>query len=70
MPLKKGKSKKVIGDNIKELIGAYKNRGKIGSSKPKNEKDAMKQAAAIAYSKSNECIDFKTIVLNIIKEIE
>lgn len=49
MPLKKGKSKKVFGANMKEMVGSYKETGKIGTSHPKSLKEAMKQAAAIAY---------------------
>lgn len=50
MPLKKGKSKKVISSNIEELLHEYKKEGKIGTSRPKSMKKAQKQAAAIAYS--------------------
>jgi hypothetical protein len=39
MPLKKGSSKKVLRENIKELVGSGRNK---------------KQAAAIAYSKQRE----------------
>jgi hypothetical protein len=54
MPLKKGKSKKVISLNIKELLHSYKKNGTIGTSHPESMKQAQKQAAAIAYSKSRE----------------
>ena len=50
MPIKKGKSKKTIQSNIKELIGSYESTGKIGTSKPKSKKKAIKQAIAISYS--------------------
>lgn len=70
MPLKKGKSKKTISKNIKELVDTFKKKGKIGSSNPKNIEDARKQAAAIAYSKASESIDFNSIVSDIIKETE
>ena len=43
MPLKKGKSKKVISDNIEE-------KGTIGTSSPKTNEKAQKQAIAIAFS--------------------
>ena len=52
MPLKSGKSN--VSSNIKELMGAYKKTGKIGSSKPKSAKKAQKQAIAIALSKAGK----------------
>jgi hypothetical protein len=52
MPLKKGKGKKTISSNIKELINKFKKSGKIGTSKPKSKKAAQKQAVAIALSKA------------------
>lgn len=58
MPLSKGKSKKTIGKNVKELMNSYKKKGKIGTSKPKTKKKAQKQAVAIALQKSaNEGFD-------------
>ena len=54
MPLKKGKTDKILHQNISELMGAYKKSGKIGTSKQKSKKAAQKQAAAIAYSKMDE----------------
>jgi hypothetical protein len=54
MPLKKGSSKKVIKSNVKELVDTYKEKGKIGTSKPKDKKAAIKQAVAIAYSKAGK----------------
>jgi len=50
MPLKMGKSKKVISSNIEELLHHYKEDGTIGTSHPKSMKKAQKQAVAIAYS--------------------
>ena len=50
MPLKKGKSKKVISSNVNELLHNYKKKGTIGMSHPKSMKLAQKQAVAIAYS--------------------
>jgi hypothetical protein len=52
MPLKKGKSKKVINSNIEELLHSYKGDGIIGTSHPKSMKLAQKKAVAIAYSKA------------------
>ena len=54
MPLKKGKSQKVISKNIGEMVTKYKETGKIGTSKPKSKKAAVAQAAAIAYSKAGK----------------
>ena len=50
MPLKSGKSKKVFKENVKELVNTYKEKGKIGTSKPKSKKKALAQAVAISYS--------------------
>lgn len=54
MPLKSGKSKNTIAENIAELMHGYKETGSIGTSRPKNTVKAQKQAAAIAYSKARE----------------
>lgn len=54
MPLKSGKSKATISNNIAEMIRAYKKSGKIGNTKPKNKKHAAKIAAAAAYSKARK----------------
>lgn len=54
MPLKKGKSRKTISKNIKELMHKFRKTGKIGTSKPKSEKAAQEQAVAIALQKSRE----------------
>ena len=50
MPLKKGKSKTTRNKNIKEVINSYEKTGKIGKSKPKSKKKAIKQAVAIGYA--------------------
>lgn len=57
MPLKKGSSKKTISENIGELMGTYKAKGRIGTSKPKSKAAAAKQAAAIAYGKARKMED-------------
>lgn len=52
MPLKSGKSKKVISENISETMRSYKKKGKIGASRPKTKAAAQKQAVAIALRKA------------------
>lgn len=54
MPLKRGSSRKVISDNIKELMHTYKKEGHVGRSRPHSKSRAAKQAAAIAYRKARE----------------
>ncbi len=54
MPLHKGRSRKIVSSNIKELVDTYKEKGKIGTSHPKNKKAAIKQAVAISLEKSRE----------------
>ncbi len=49
MPLKKGKSKRTIRANIRELMHSFKRTGKIGTSKPKNMLEARRQAVRIAF---------------------
>ena len=66
MPLKSGSSQKTIGKNVKELMGAYKKTGKIGTSKPESKKAAQKQAVAIALSKAQESISFDELVKSIL----
>jgi len=50
--LKSGKSKKVVSENISEVMRSYKKKGKIGTSRPKSKAKAQKQAVAIALSKA------------------
>jgi len=50
MPLKKGKSKKVISQNIEEIMHSYHEKGTIGTSTPSSNGKAQKQAIAIALS--------------------
>jgi len=54
MPLKRGNSRKVISENIRELLRAYKREGRIGRSRPPSVRKAVKQAAAIAYRKARQ----------------
>jgi len=50
MPLKSEKSKSAFKSNVKELVDTYKEKGKIGTIKPKSKKKAVAQAVAISYS--------------------
>ena len=54
MPLKSGKSQKVVSSNIGEMVRSYKKTGKIGASKPESKKKAIAQATAIALSKAGK----------------
>jgi len=54
MPLKKGKSKKVIAENIKEIMHSYHQTGTIGTSTPASNEKAQQQAIAIAFDKAEE----------------
>jgi ABC-type sulfate/molybdate transport systems ATPase subunit len=54
MPLKKGKSKKVISSNIGELLHKFKETGTIGTSHPESMEKAQKQVVAIAYSEAKK----------------
>ena len=52
MPLKKGRSDKTVGTNIKKLVHEYEDTGRIGASHPASKKKAVKQAVAIALTKA------------------
>lgn len=55
MPLKRGKSDKVVSENIKELMDEYKHGdGKIGNNRPTTAKKAQKMAVAIALRKAGK----------------
>lgn len=50
MPLRKGKSQKIISSNIREMIDSWKETGKIGNTKPKSMAQAIRIASAAAYT--------------------
>lgn len=54
MPLKSGASQKTVGKNVSELMHSYKEKGKIGTSKPASKEKAQKQAVAIALLKAGK----------------
>jgi len=54
MPLKAGKSKKVIKENIKEGIKSYEKKGTFGASKPASKKKAIEQIVAASYKKAGK----------------
>ena len=54
MPLARGSSQKTISSNISEMMGSYKKKGTLGTSKPKSKKKAQKQAVAIALNKAGK----------------
>lgn len=52
MPLKKGRSDQVIGQNIEEMLHKFKGTGSIGKTTPSSMKKARSVAAAIAFKKA------------------
>lgn len=54
MPLKTGRSRKVVSENVSEMMGSFKKTGKLGTSKPKSKEKAQKQAVAIALDKAGK----------------
>ena len=50
VPLVPGASESAFSSNVRELMHSYKKKGKIGKSRPKNKKKALKQALAISYA--------------------
>lgn len=50
MPLIDSASNKARSANIAEIERSYKAKGKIGSSTPKSDEAAQKQAQAIAFA--------------------
>ena len=47
MPLTPGSP---VGQSMSELLGSYKVKGTLGTSRPKSKKAAIKQALAISYA--------------------
>lgn len=56
MSLSAGSSPKTRSTNIKEMLHAFKQTGRIGNSKPGNMRQAVRQAAAAAYRKARETL--------------
>jgi hypothetical protein len=54
MPLKRGKSDKVVSSNISELMHAWMNKGSIGKSGPMDKVKAQKMAIAISMGRSRK----------------
>lgn len=55
MPLKKGSSKKVVSENVSQLMRENKGDKKIGNTKKDmTEKEKQKQAVAIALEKAGK----------------
>lgn len=63
MPLKTGHSKKAVSSNIGELLGGYKEKGKIGNITPKSIAHAKKIAAAIAFKQARKSAKGKKSIL-------
>ena len=54
MPLKPGKSKKVVSSNIRELVSSFEKKGSIGTYHPASKEDAIKQAVAISLKRARK----------------
>jgi len=54
MPLKAGRSQKIISSNIRECILSYKKSGKVGNIHPKSLKHAMSICSAAAYTSARK----------------
>jgi len=54
MPLRSGKSKRIVSSNIKEMISSWKRKGTIGKASPETKTKARKMAIAIALEKAGK----------------
>jgi len=54
MPLKKGKSQKVVGENISELMHSYKREGKFAKGKSSGKARQMAIAAAFSIKRKSK----------------
>lgn len=54
MPLKRGKSRKIVSENIRTLMHDYERSGRIGNIHPKSRKHAQRIAIAIAMRMQRE----------------
>jgi len=52
MPLKSGKSNKVVSSNVQKIVDDWQKDRKIGTSRPKSKKQAVRQAVAISLQKA------------------
>jgi len=52
MPLETGKSDAALSANISLMMREYRRSGKIGDTRPRDQKHAQEIAAAIAYEKA------------------
>lgn len=54
MPLLRGKSRKVVSRNIREMVKSYKRKSSIGNVNPDDMEHARSIAAAAAYGKARK----------------
>lgn len=54
MPLKSGKSRDTVSQNIKTLVHDYEHKGRIGKTRPASKRKAIKQAVAISLKKAGK----------------
>jgi len=54
MPLRKGGSRRTVRHNVEEMVDSWKKKEKIGNSRPRSKKKAVKQAVAISLKKAGK----------------